>query len=379
MAKHSLQRGKAALMQQRPKLPGAHPVFKKLANGQVAIYWYRFRGGPLIARYVGATKLDALRAERQGAGELARAYAAKPVEAPATDETLRSLVLAYRKSPRGFQKLRPSTKKQWEPFLSEIVQIYGDMPLKALKSRSATIEFTAWRDRREATPRGADYGMQVLKRVMSFGMEACIIDVDPVKGIKGIYKSNRADQIVTEAEFAAMLAALPPRHRAIITFAAETGMRRGDIVNLKWSHLHGNHFMFETLKSSGRKRVTVPITNAVRKILEELELERREATKSNKVLCGHIFISEAGTPWSENSITQAWGRARKPLGITKHFNDLRGTAITRFALLGLSNEQIADVVGWEVAKVSQIRKHYVDANVIARDIAETLERRGAAS
>lgn len=366
-------------MQQRPKLPGAHPVFKKLAGGRVAIYWYRFRGGPLIARFEGATKLDALRAEREGVVGLARAFAAKPAPEAAQGETIKALVLAYRKSPVGLQKLSVTTKRQWEPFLNEIVDLYGDMPLRALKARSATTEFIAWRDKRSATPRAADYGMQVLKRLMSFGMQQRIIDADPVKGLAGIYSANRADQIVTEGEVEAILAALPVRQRAVVIFAAETGMRRGDIVNLKWSHLQGSHFMFETQKSRGRKRVAVPITNVVREILDELQQEREDAIRANRVPSCHVFVSEAGAAWRENSITQAWGRACKPLGITKHFNDLRGTAITRFALLGLSNEQIADVVGWEVARVSQIRKHYVDANVIALDLAATLERRRSAS
>lgn len=57
----------------------------------------------------------------------------------------------------------------------------------------------------------------------------------------------------------------------------------------------------------------------------------------------------------------------------EHVNDLRGTAITRFVLAGWSDEQVADVVGWELTRVRNIRKHYVDASRVALGLVSQLE------
>lgn len=370
--------GRAAFMQSRPKLPGAHRVEKRHPSGGMTIYWYRYRGGPAMARYVGKTMSEAYALERDQATALARAYAQQETPAKQDQETVRSLVIAYRRSPSGFRRLAPSTAKQWERYLSEIVQRFGTMPLAALPSLKARKAFIAWRDERSATPRTADYAMTVLKRVMSWGKANAVVAINPVEKVEGIYRANRADQIVTDAELKAIINIAPIHQRPLIRFASETGMRRGDLVRLRWDHVEDRYIQLETGKSRGRKRVTVPITPATREVLESLRARREMMTAGGKVPSAFVFLGETGLPFKENSVTQAWGRACADLSIDKHFHDLRGTAITRFVKAGLRDDQIADIVGWERNRVEDIRKAYVDADAISIHIANQLEQRRSA-
>lgn len=58
----------------------------------------------------------------------------------------------------------------------------------------------------------------------------------------------------------------------------------------------------------------------------------------------------------------------------KHFNDLRGTAVTGFCKVPLSDEEVADIMAWEPARVRAIRKRYVDRTKIAQGIVARIEK-----
>jgi hypothetical protein len=60
--------------------------------------------------------------------------------------------------------------------------------------------------------------------------------------------------------------------------------------------------------------------------------------------------------------------------VDKHFIDLRGTAVTGFCKVALTDEEVADIMGWEPARVRAIRKRYVDRTRIAEGIVTRIQR-----
>lgn len=356
-----------------PRLPGAHRVVRPLANGRVTIYWYKTRGGEKLMKFEGASLDEALRAEHEGAQALAAAYAERPKSHEPDSQTVRSLIVRYRAAPDGFQALAPSTQANWRKPLDIIEEEFGTMPLRALESRQAAKRFIEWRDTFASTPRRADYQMQVLKRVLSWSVEKYLIKESPIAGAKNLYKGSRAHLIVSPAELSSILRHVTPEAANAIQLAAHTAIRREDLVSLKWEHLDGNALVFATGKSGGKKRVRVPLYGQAAKIIADLREARERSIAEGKVPPAHILLTPKGTRWKPDSLTQAFIRAAKKANVDRHLHDLRGTAITQFAAAGLSNEEIADIVGWEVSSVSDIRKHYVDPATATQKVIERLE------
>lgn len=354
------------------RFPGTHRVTKLLAGGKVAIYWYRHRGGPLLIRFEGETLGAAHRAEADGKIQLAAAIAA-PVAAAPRAAVLKSLVILYRASPE-FKKLADTTRFQWGRWLDEIVSTFGDFPLEGMKARGVRSRFKRWRDSRADKPRTADYGMQVLRRLLAFGLDEELIDVNPVADIKSIYRANRADQIVEPDELRKILENATPEAALVFRLAAETGMRRGDLTWIRWEHVYDDRLEFKTSKSGHTRHVMVPLTDAAKAVVADLRALRETFIRRGRVPSACVLISSRGSAWQSASLTQAFIRARGPSGITKHLHDLRGTAVTRWAVAGLANEQIADIVGWEISKVASIRKRYVDTSQIVQGVISQLER-----
>lgn len=356
-----------------PRLPGAHRVVRKLAGGRTSIYWYKTRGGEKMMQFDGASLDEALKAEHEGAQALAAAYAERPKNHEPDSQTVRSLIIRYRSAPDGLQALAASTQANWRRSLDLIEAEFGSMPLRALESRQAAKRFIEWRDRFASKPRRADYHMQVLKRVLSWSVEKYLIKESPIAGAKNIYKSSRAHLIVSPEELSSILQHVTPEASIAIQLAALTAIRREDLVSLKWEHLDGNALVFATGKSGGKKRVRVPLYGQAAKIIGDLREARERSIAEGKVPTAHILLTPKGTRWKPDSLTQAFARAAKKANVDRHLHDLRGTAITQFVAAGLSNEAIADIVGWEVSNVSNIRKHYVDPATATQMVIERLE------
>jgi integrase len=324
--------------------------------------------------FSGASLADAERNEAAGSQELLTAYAAKAVISRGGD-TIRSLVKLYREVPEGLQSLAPSTRSQWVRWLDRIEEDLGDFPLKLLKAKGARRTLTEWRDRFASTPRQADYAVQVLRRVLAVGVEREVIADNPAVGIKQLYRANRADVVLSDKELEAVLTKATPHARYAIRLAAATGLRRGDLVALRWDQVHGNRIELHTGKSRGRTFVIAPLVGDGAVVIEELRLERERQIAEGRVPSAFVLTTERKTAWLGPSLTQAFIRAAKDAEVSKAFHDLRGTAATRYIQSGFSSQEVATFLGWEHSRVDQILRRYVDPDRIAREAIERLEPR----
>src|SRR5262249_15338539 len=78
--------------------------------------------------------------------------------------------------------------------------------------------------------------------------------------------------------------------------------------------------------------------------------------RSTMILTNHL-----GQPWPPNAFASAWTRACKRADITGlTFNDLRGTAVTRLALAGCTEAEIAAITGHSLRDLRSILDlHYL--------------------
>ncbi|WP_164467444.1 tyrosine-type recombinase/integrase [Caulobacter flavus] len=345
------------------------------SNGTVRIYWYRTRGGEQIGKFVGASYAEAIALETAGAQEVIAAYARKPERPEANAATLRGVIVRYKASPTGFLRLADKTKVNWRRSLDLIDAKFGNLTTKAVSAKGVKKAMIAWRDGFKDTPRQADAHMTVLKRLLSWAVENEEIEKNPIERVEGIYKSNRAALIVEPDALEAILERATPEAQLAIRFAAATGVRREDLCEIEWSFLRENHLLFPTNKSSGRKIVRVPLLGEAWAVVEELKKQREQAIAEGRVPSAFMFVTDRKTPWKPDSLTQAFARAAKAAGVVgRRLNDLRGTAITKFVVAGFDNDTIADIVGWEVTRVANIRKHYVDSWNVAERLMQQLER-----
>ena len=104
-------------------------------------------------------------------------------------------------------------------------------------------------------------------------------------------------------------------------------------------------------------RVKVPVGAPLKVALDEAA-----KTKQSPV----ILLNSENKPWTPDGFRASWSKACKKAGIEEvTFNDLRGTAVTRLALVGCTEAEIAAITGHSIRDVRSI----LDAHYLHRDQA----------
>lgn len=369
----------------RVRLKGLNSVSKRLADGSRVTYWYAWKGGPRLPGKPGSPEFVA-----------AFSAAAQDRRAPSAD-TLATLVSRYRASPE-FTGLADATRREWIRWLDRIMAddpadplAIGGLPWAALDDRRVRAELLAWRDQWADRPRTADYGMQVLSRVLGWAVGRGLLALNAAAGVEQLYASDRADQIWTPEEIQRYaLAARSPEVAAIVPLACVTGLRREDLAGLMWSHVGEFAIVRPTGKSRGRKTAVVPLLDDARTLLAEI---REQQARRYAELCDvaarknrpappkalTVLTNTRARPWTvnglEHQVIDAKQAAAPP--IDKHLHDARGTFATRLRQGGLTAPEIADILGWDEKRVERLLATYVDQDRIVMGIAERLRRNEA--
>jgi integrase len=303
-------------------------------------YWYAWRGGPR------------LRGEPGGA-EFVRSFreAHENLRAPDTSR-FRALVVLYRAS-GDYEKLADSTKRNWASWLDRIGEYFGDLQV-AQFDRPEKIRpvIRQWRNRWTDKPRTADYGLQVLSRVLS-----CAVDPlgktagNPCEGIKHLYKNDRSEIIWTDLDIAHIKKTCSAEIANAVELAGHSGLRLSDLVRLSWSHVGADAIVLTTGKSKHRREAIIPLYDALRDVLARIP--KRATT---------ILTSSHRRPWTADGFGSSFNKAKNDAGMAErdlHFNDLRGTAATKFYVAGFSMREIAETLAWEEESVEKIIRRYV--------------------
>ena len=325
----------------RIRLKGVNSITKRLADGTRRTYWYAWKGGPPLRGEPGSPEFIASYNE---------AVARKVVPPRGT---LLSVLQAYQLSD-DFLGLAPRSRSDYVGKIKLIEKAFGDFPLAALTDNRTRGIFKAWRERLAASSRRqADYAWTVLARVLSWGTDRGMVPANPCARGGRLYRGSRAEKIWTAADEAAFLGGAPAHLHLPLLLALWTGQRQGDLLRLPWSAYDGKHIRLR--QSKGGARVVIPVGAPLKAALDA-------APKRSPIM----LTTSDGKPWTPDGFRASWGKACKRaavIGVT--FHDLRGTAVTRLAIAGCTEAEIATITGHSLRSVRAI----TDTHYLSRDPA----------
>jgi integrase len=258
-----------------------------------------------------------------------------------------------------FRGLATRTRADYVRMIKLIEKEFGDLPLEALTDRRTRGVFKDWRDKRATSSRRqADYGWVVLARILSVAKDRGQIAVNPCERGGRLYRSSRVDKIWTFDDEAAFLESAPAHLHLPLLLALWTGRRQGDLLRLPWSAYDGKVIRLRPNKSKRRLRpggvaIVVPVGAPLKAALDAM-------VKQSPI----VLVNSEGKPWTGAGFRASWGKASDKAGIDGvTFNDLRGTAVTRLALVGCTEPEIATITGHSLKDVCAI----LDAHYLHRD------------
>jgi len=205
---------------------------------------------------------------------------------------------------------------------------FSDFPLSALTDKRTRGIFKAWRDKLALrSRRQADYAWVVLARILSVAVDRGKIKDNPCARGGRLYGSSRVDNIWTVDQEEAFLKNAPAHLHLPLLLALWTGQRQGDLLRLPWSAYDGSCIQLRPRKSITKRRpkgttVVIPVGAPLKTALD--------AASKHKV--GPLILASTDKrPWTADGFRASWSKARDKAGIVGvTYNDLRGTAVTRF-------------------------------------------------
>lgn len=324
---------------------GIHWVKRRLANGEHRHYAYAYRGGPQVASRIG--RRPAVTPELLAAVYEARKHQGSP-------DAFDNVIDAYRES-KAFTSLKPSTQRDYRQWLTRISQRFGKVPIRFFNGDEMRGEIVAWHDEMADTPRMADMGVGVLARLLAWSLDRFPIKQNAAKGIKKLYKSNRAD-LIWEPRHWEAVNGLPPEMMRVLTLAKLTGISQGDLFRLTWDNVGKD--AIDYVRGKTDQAGVVPIYPELRRALG----------KRGK---GFVCVNASGTQWTTSGWNSAW-RRHGPANFDRHFHDIRGTFATVLCELDFPDSRIAMIMGWKPEKVAAIRERYVNRARVMRSLARKM-------
>jgi len=175
--------------------------------------------------------------------------------------------------------------------------------------------------------------------------------------------NDKKERILTTVEQVPLLTKCTPELAALISFALNTGMRRDEVLFLKWEwvNLQEGLITLPHTHTKSNKSRKVPINNVVRKIL----LEKKLQNDGNENVF-HVSDTMSGSrTWLQRAFRKACKQACIE-GLRIH--DLKHTAITRMVEAGIPLIDISKIVGTSIKLIVDRYSHQKESLKKAVDI-----------
>ena len=149
-----------------------------------------------------------------------------------------------------------------------------------------------------------------------------------------IKENNLRFRYLSEDEIEKLLPELKPHLRDIVECALNSGMRRGEILSLKWSQIRNDHIYLQKTKS--KKPRQIPINNDLAVLFKQIR-QRQHLTSQ------YVFTRQGNYI---KHVKSGFNAALRRAGIENfRFHDLRHTFASHFIMRGGDLKSLQEMLG----------------------------------
>jgi integrase len=211
---------------------------------------------------------------------------------------------------------------------------------------------------RPRTPASVNRDLACLSKILSMAFDNELIDSNPMRRVRLLKENGSRERFITADEEVKLFAKLTGRRdhiRSVVTVALNTGMRRGEILDLQWEHVN---FIARTIlvaRSKTGKPRTIPMND---RVFAELKALKQDAGTRDFV----FSVSKTGV--NIDSIKTGWRNACAAAGLVDlRFHDTRHTFATRLRANGVHEWDIRDLLGHTTTRMTSVYTHRTPANL----------------
>jgi integrase len=210
----------------------------------------------------------------------------------------------------------------------------GDFTVEALE------RYMSRRSAEGRKPATINRAIATLKHMLTKAVEWNKVDEEKVKKAKKVRllkENNTRTRFIGKDECQRLIDSCAPYLKPIVQTALYTGMRKQELLGLTWDRSDLTHGYIELDNTKNGEKRHIPISSALRPILEELAAANMDG-------CRHVFHDKEGRRYQD--VKRGFPGACKRAGITDFtFHDLRHTFASHLVMAGVDLTTISKLLG----------------------------------
>ena len=249
--------------------------------------------------------------------------------------------------------------------IKQLVDTFGRLPLRRFNTMLVE-QYQTERLQRGNKPATVNRLLATLKHAFTKAVEWDMVEEEVLKRVrkvKFLEENNRRLRYLSKEECQSFVKACDPHLRPIVITALNTGMRKGEILSLKWDNVDLKHgFILLDITKNGDRR-EVPINDTLRNNLQGI---------SRRLDVPHVFHDYVtGKPYKD--VKRSFTSACKRAGIRDFkFHDMRHTFASHLVMAGVDITTVKELLGHQELKMTLRYAHLAPSHKVkAVDILDS--------
>jgi len=224
-------------------------------------------------------------------------------------------------------------KKLW---IKQLIEVFGNLDLNELK----TMAIEQWQCERlkRNKPATVNRILATLKHMISKGVQWDMASENTLKQVRNaklLEENNRRLRFLNVDECQTLINSCAMHLKPIVITALNTGMRKSEILGLRWEQVDLRHGFILLNTSKNGERREIPINTTVEDVLNEIP---------HSVESVHVYTDRNGAPYKE--VKKSFHTALRKAGIHDfRFHDLRHTFASHLVMAGVDLTSVKELLG----------------------------------
>ena len=229
-----------------------------------------------------------------------------------------------------------NNKKSWKTdfyHLKRLKTVFGKMYLFNITPKDIE-EFKKMR-KKDVSFATVNREIATLKTMFNKAIEWGNLDNNPAKNVKFFKEDNARLRHLEKAEILKLIACCSSYLRPIVILALNTGMRKGEILGLKWRDIDFKRGIIYLLNTKNGEKREVPLNDFAKRTLIQV---RRHPDSP------YVFCKKDGNPYKD--IRKSFFTSLQKAGIMNFkFHDLRHSFASQLVMAGIDLNTVRELLG----------------------------------
>jgi integrase len=196
---------------------------------------------------------------------------------------------------------------------------------------------------KQVLPASVNRDLTCLRHMLNKAVEWGYLSASPMKGVKLLKEPPGRLRFLSKDEIKRLMEELPDSTKTVVLFALYTGLRKSEILNLKWNNIDFKNKMIIVDKTKTNERRIIPMNNAICKELQDISRNRNGDA---------IFAQE------KINLRKNFEAALKRADIDDfRFHDLRHTFASYLVMSGASLIAVQQLLGHKEIRMTMRYSH----------------------